>query len=80
LKIILLTSVLLSQNSKCNNKGKLAPLLPLLIVKAQCHEDVYGNGGTTPPFLTSAVDGSEHPPPHLGSIIHREIAFPVPIG
>jgi hypothetical protein len=32
--------------------------LPLCLIK-HCHEDIWGSGGTAPPFLTSALDGGE---------------------
>jgi hypothetical protein len=36
-------------------KGEVIPVLNL----APRHEDVWGNGGIAPPFLTSALDGGE---------------------
>jgi hypothetical protein len=42
--------------SLCGVKVKLSLCS---ISSALCHEDVWGSGGTAPPFLTSAVDGGE---------------------
>jgi hypothetical protein len=39
------------------NKGKAN--FPCSIGKAQCREDVRGNGGIAAAFLTSALDGGE---------------------
>jgi hypothetical protein len=34
--------------------------LPMLLINyASQHEDVWGNGGTAPPFLITALDGDE---------------------
>jgi hypothetical protein len=37
-----------------------------LISYALCHEDVSGNGGIAPPFLTSVLDGGEWSASRLG--------------
>jgi hypothetical protein len=45
-----------------------------LINYALCHEDLWGTGVITPPFLTSAPDAGERSASRLGRFTPREIA------
>jgi hypothetical protein len=53
-----------------------------LISQALCREDMWGSGGTAPPFLTSALDGGVE----VSGQLHAPAALPpgkellVPIG
>jgi hypothetical protein len=44
-------------DSTMNTVKKKVKFSLCLINKAPCHEDVQGNDGTAPPFLTSVLDG-----------------------
>jgi hypothetical protein len=58
----------------CDEPTMRVKLSLCLIIEAPCHEDVWGSGGVSSPFLTSILDGSEWSASRSGYFI------PVPIG
>jgi hypothetical protein len=43
---------------------------------AVCHEDMWGNGGIAPPFLTSTLDGGEWPVSRPWYPLHMRLGGP----
>jgi hypothetical protein len=57
--------------------GKKAKLSLCLINYARCHEDIWGSGGTVPPFLTWALGAGKWSPSRSGHFKPGEGPKPV---
>jgi hypothetical protein len=60
-----------SSSSSSSSRIEKVKLSLCLINYAQCHEDILGSGGITPPFLTSALVGKEWSASRLVALVPR---------
>jgi hypothetical protein len=58
-------------NIGCKVKGKNIKFSLCLINQALCHEDIWGNGSITPPFLNSTLDEGEWSDSRPGCFTHK---------